>query len=651
MTNNFDGLRVVSFESRRADEMEKLIERYGGLPLVAPSMAETPLSEAGEAIAFARQLITGEFDIVVFLTGVGANSLKDAVATQLPAAQFIEALNKTTVVARGPKAASALRKMGVEPPLVAGEPNTSRALLTAMDGKQSLEGKRIAIQEYGAPNKELLKSLQQRGANVTPVPTYRWTLPDDLTPLRTAIQEIVNGRVDISLFTSAPQIRNLLQVANEMGLEEKLRNAFRRIVIASIGPACSDAIHECGLAVDHEPDTTRMGNLVGDAARLSAFLLRRKRTAVENGVDTNHWQRVDMRWPGDQSRPIRDPSPDARRSTFLKACRGEATDYTPIWLMRQAGRFQRAYRQLRSKVSFLELCKTPELSAEVTLMAVETLAVDAAIIFADILLILEPIGVDISFDKGEGPRIGNPVRNAREIDRLRDLNPGSLQFVYDAVQMTRRALAPEVALIGFAGAPFTVASYAVEGGGSRNYQNTKSLIYRDPGAWHALMERLVSATTAYLNRQIDAGADALQLFDSWVGCLSPEDYREFVLPHMRTLIGGINDSTPVIHFGTGNPALLPLQKEAGGNVIGLDWRVDLAQEWEKLGYDLGVQGNLDPVALFAPPREIRKRAKSILEKAEGRPGHIFNLGHGILPGTPVDHVLELVDAVHELSRK
>jgi uroporphyrinogen decarboxylase len=317
--------------------------------------------------------------------------------------------------------------------------------------------------------------------------------------------------------------------------------------------------------------------------------------------------------------------------------------------MRQAGRFMREYRELRSKVSFLELCKTPELAAEVTLSAVDRLGVDAAIIFSDILLIIEPLGIDLEFSKGEGPRIPRPVRSGKAIERLLEFDPESLRFVYDAVGITRRALDPEKALIGFAGAPFTIASYVIEGGGSRYYENTKGLMYKDPEAWHTLMEKLAGAIGKYVNMQIASGADAVQLFDSWVGCLSTDDYREYVLPHMKKLIRSITKGIPVINFGTGTAAILEMMKESGSTVIGLDWRVDLASAWKRVGYDVAVQGNLDPVALFAPHAEIRKRVKIILDKASGRPGHIFNLGHGILPRTPVDSVFALVDAVHEYS--
>jgi uroporphyrinogen decarboxylase len=644
MANGFNGLRVLAFESRRAKEIEKLIAYNGGIPRVAPSMREVPLSESEEALRFAEGLFEGRFDVVILLTGVGTRTLADIVATRHPRERFIEALGRATIVARGPKPVAALREMGLKPHVIVPEPNTWRDILATIDSELPLENKSVAVQEYGVSNPDLLEGLRRRGAAVTPVPVYRWALPEDTTPLQNAIRSIVEGDVDISLFTSSQQVNHLIQVASREGLEEKMREGFKRIVIGSIGPTTTETLRENGLSADYEPNSPKMGNLVREMARRGEALLRKKRIAYENGVDTNRWRRVDMIWVKDTH--LR---PTARDSVFMKACRQEPTDYTPIWLMRQAGRFLREYRELRARVPFLELCKTPELAAEVTLSAVDRLAVDAAIIFADILLILEPLGVELEFSKGDGPRIKKPVRSARAIDTLREFEPEAMRFVYDAVRITRRALDPSIALIGFAGAPFTVASYVIEGGGSRNYENTKGLMYRDPGMWHALMERLTRATASYINGQIASGADAVQVFDSWVGCLSPDDYREFVMPHMQGLFQGIKPGVPVIHFGTGTAALLELMKEAGGSVIGLDWRVDLGEAWAQLGYGVAIQGNLDPVVLYAPPSEIRRRATSILEKAGVRPGHIFNLGHGVLPGTPPDHVIALVDAVHEHS--
>jgi uroporphyrinogen decarboxylase len=338
-------------------------------------------------------------------------------------------------------------------------------------------------------------------------------------------------------------------------------------------------------------------------------------------------------------------------SPFMRACRRESVPYTPIWLMRQAGRYMREYREVRARTSFLELCKRPELAAEVTVTAVKRLKVDAAIIFADILLITEPMGLDLEFARGEGPVIHNPIRAPRDVDRLREVESvEALSYVFEAIRLTRRALADDVPLIGFAGAPFTLASYIVEGGASKNYVHTKRLMYGAGGAWHAMMSLIARALGSYLNAQVAAGAQAVQLFDSWVGCLSPEDYREYVLPHTRSVIEAVTAGTPVIHFGTGTAALLELMREAGGDVIGLDWRVSLDQAWERLG-DVAVMGNFDPVALFADVSVVRAQARRILDRARGRPGHIFNLGHGILPETPVDNVIALVDAVHEMSKR
>ena len=345
-------------------------------------------------------------------------------------------------------------------------------------------------------------------------------------------------------------------------------------------------------------------------------------------------------------------SPDALRdSPFLKACRREPTDVTPIWLMRQAGRYMPEYREVRSKVSFLELCKDPGLATEVTVTAAERLGVDAAILFADILLILEPLGFDLEFAKGEGPVIHDPIREAKDVDRVRRLaDVEALDYVMRAVSSIRAALRPSTPLIGFAGAPFTLACYAIEGGGSRHFERAKAFMYRDPGAWDVLMSILVDATALYLNAQAAAGAQALQLFDSWVGALGPDDYRRFVQPHMRRLFAALDPSVPSIHFGTDTSTLLELQRDAGGSVIGLDWRIDLADGWDRLGPSVAVQGNLDPAVLFAPFGEVERHATRILERAGGRPGHVFNLGHGIMPQTPVENVLRLVELVHERSR-
>jgi uroporphyrinogen decarboxylase len=339
-----------------------------------------------------------------------------------------------------------------------------------------------------------------------------------------------------------------------------------------------------------------------------------------------------------------------KEPTFLRTCYRQPTSYTPVWLMRQAGRYMPEYRALRERVPFLTLCKTPELAAQVTVEAVERLGVDAAIIFADILLILEPMGVGLEFAKGDGPIIHRPVRLGTDVDRLVESNPyETVAFVFEAIRLARAHLPTHIPLIGFSGAPFTVASYMIEGGSSRNYIETKRLMYSDPGVWRALMERLVRIITAYVNAQIAAGAQAVQLFDSWIGCLSPADYRTFILPYMKTLFAGITTGIPIIHFGTDTAGLLELLAEAGGGVIGIDWRIDLDAAWRRVGYDRAIQGNLDPVTLLSTHSEIRRQVRCILDLTEGRPGHIFNVGHGILPQTPVENVVALVEMVHEMS--
>jgi len=343
-------------------------------------------------------------------------------------------------------------------------------------------------------------------------------------------------------------------------------------------------------------------------------------------------------------------SEDTVEPVFLSACRGKPARYTPVWLMRQAGRYQPEYRAIRQKVGFLELCKTPDLAAEVTVMAVQQLGVDAGIIFADILLVLEPMGVPISFGDGEGPQIDRPIDDAAGIDAVvGEIDVSALSFTCEAIKKFRAEL-PRVPLIGFAGAPFTLASYAIEGGGSKNYIKTKTLMYRDEGAFSALMGKLTEATTRFLNAQIEAGAHVVQLFDSWVGALSPGDYRRYVLPHMKKLVAGIKPGVPVITFGTGTGTMLEELAASGAPVVGVDWRLEMGEARKRLP-DRVLQGNLDPVTLFGPVSEIRARVIEILAAMEGAPGHIFNLGHGILPGTPVENVQALVNMVHELSAR
>jgi len=314
--------------------------------------------------------------------------------------------------------------------------------------------------------------------------------------------------------------------------------------------------------------------------------------------------------------------------------------------MRQAGRYLAEYREIRKSHGLLEICRTPELAVEVTLQPVRKFDFDAAILFSDLLVPLEPLGIPFSFAQGEGPRIESPIRSRSDVDRLRKVEPReSLAFTLEAIGLLRREL--EVPLIGFAGAPFTLASYAIEGGPSKTFEKTKALMYEDPETWHLLLSTLASVVRDYLTAQIEAGVAAVQLFDSWVGALSPEDYRKLVLPHSRSILEPLSKlGVPRIHFGTGTAGLLREMREAGGDVIGLDWRIDLDRVWREVGDDVAVQGNLDPLALFAPKDVLLERVDTVLRQAAGRPGHVFNLGHGILPGTPVENVQLLVERVH-----
>jgi uroporphyrinogen decarboxylase len=317
--------------------------------------------------------------------------------------------------------------------------------------------------------------------------------------------------------------------------------------------------------------------------------------------------------------------------------------------MRQAGRYMPEYRALRAKYTLLELCKNPELATEVTLQPVKALGVDAAILFADILLPLEPMGAPFEFAAGEGPVIHEPVRDRAGVDRLRVFEPEEgLGYVLRAIGMLRRELDNKTPLIGFAGAPFTLASYLIEGGKSTNYALTKRMMYGEPETWHALMSKFSEVVRRYLRAQISAGANAVQLFDSWVGALSPLDYEEFILPHVQHILKDVETTgVPVIHFGTGTATLLELQKLGGGSVIGVDWRTPLDQAWQRLGNDVAIQGNLDPLLLGAPRPFLARRVADVLRRAQGKAGHIFNLGHGILPDTSPDAVKYVVDLVHE----
>ncbi|MFN3235490.1 MAG: uroporphyrinogen decarboxylase [Pseudomonadales bacterium] len=338
-------------------------------------------------------------------------------------------------------------------------------------------------------------------------------------------------------------------------------------------------------------------------------------------------------------------------STFLKACRGEPTDFTPVWLNRQAGRYMPEYHAVKGDTPSLDFFKTPHLAAQATCDAQRILGVDAAIMFADLLPILEPMGLDLDYIPGVGPNISNPVRTHADIDNIRmTQSSDSMPYIGEVIRLIRQELPADIPLIGFGGAPFTLASYAIEGKGSRNYVFVKQMMYGDSSAWHGLMTKITNAVIDYMQYQIESGVQAVQLFDSWVGCLSPSDYREYVMPHSQRMLEAISGKVPVIHFGTGNPALCELMAEAGGDVIALDWRTPLVETWDKMGVK-AVQGNLDPIVLCSTVDAVKAQAKRLLDEVNGRPGHIFNLGHGIIPETPVENVKALVDFIHEYTAR
>lgn len=640
----FQGLTVLSFESRFSEVMSTHIKRLGGNPLSAPSMQEIPLDKNPEALVFGEKLLQNEIDMVIFMTGVGAKYLISSLAERYSLEKMIPALQRCTVVARGPKPVKVLKAFGIPVTIAVPEPNTWREIIEVLDQSErgiALDRASVAIQEYGEENPRLIEALKKRGARIIQIPVYRWALPDDLEPLKAAIRQTIEGKVDFALITSAIQIKNVLKVAAQMGVEKEFKKAFAKTVIASIGPTSSEAILEKGFSVDLEPSHSKMGILVSETAQKSAALLKRKRESRPTFQSLQSFQN-NLK----NARDLR------RQSPFIKACFKEKTDYTPVWLMRQAGRYMKEYQEIRSKVGFMQLCKQKELAAEVTLLAANQLKTDAAIIFSDILLLLEPMGLSVEYTQSDGPQIADEISCAQDVMKIPEIEPcQSLAYVLEAIKLTRSHLNPRIPLIGFSGAPFTLASYALESGASKNFLKTKQFMYTEPRSWHLLLEKISRALVKFLNAQVDAGADALQLFDSWVGCLNAEDYRRYVLPHSQYVLSHLPSIVPVIHFGTGTASILKEMSLAGGQVLGLDFRISLKRAWKEIDYQQAVQGNLDPAVLFAEPAVIREKVQSILNEAEGRPGHIFNLGHGILPNTPVEQVIRLVEWVKDLSRR
>ncbi|MEM9588148.1 MAG: uroporphyrinogen decarboxylase, partial [Planctomycetota bacterium] len=470
---------------------------------------------------------------------------------------------------------------------------------------------------------------------------------EDPEPLQQNINELANGNRDVLLLTSAHQIVNMLRMAERLNMVDRLRQGLASTMIASIGPTTSQMLQECDLHVDMEPSHPKMGHLVTEAAQRCGQFSRQRKRRLQAASLSELKPTVAPILESEQRE--RHPSED---SLFMKACRGEPTERTPIWLMRQAGRYMSEYRAVRSNYTFLDLCSDPQACSEIMCTAVEKLKVDVAIIFSDLLPILVPMGFHLEFVAGDGPVIHNPIKDVADVDRVTRLDdPGELGFVYETVAQTRADLPEWMPLIGFSGSPFTLASYAIEGGGSRQYTKTKALMHSDPAAWSALMDKLSHAIVVYLNEQIVAGAQCVQLFDSWAGCLSPSDYDRFVAPWMQQILSGVHPGVPVINFATGNPELLPLLRGDSRTVVGVDWRIDLAEAWKRIGSDKSVQGNMDPAVLLGPREQIRHTVWDLLESVKGRSGHIFNLGHGVLKETKVENAIALVEDVKELSTR
>lgn len=592
------------------------------------SQPEAPFTDQGKIKDFVGELLTGGVDAIVLMTAHGTRALIDVATSTTDRDRFLNALQDCQLVSGSDVVTGVLEEFGLAPAIQASGMVRWRKTLLWLESSLDLSHKRIVV-ESTLQDSGLVAGLESRGVKVRKLKPHgtRIVINDD-----TFLADLVE---DSLLFVASAMAATAL--CNTLVADRLTNLKLNSQIIYTADSETADVLSQNGIEVA----------LVTDPDPFAAA----KQLVANQELLTAKKQNQIMNMSGPNA-----PSDDANApwydSAFMKACRGEPTDVTPVWMMRQAGRYMQEYREVRAKVSFLDLCANPQLCSEVMCTAVSRLGVDAAIIFSDLLPMLVPMGCDLEFVKGDGPVIHNPVRCAADVDRIKPLESNDeLQFVMETVTQTRADLPADMPLIGFSGAPFTLASYMVEGGSSRNYAHAKSLMFGDRGAWDALMQRLSDSIVVYLKGQIDAGAQCVQLFDSWAGCLNVQHYREYVLPYVQQIIAKLPKEVPVINFGTGNPALLPLYADTDASVIGIDWRVRLDEAWETVGHHKAVQGNLDPTILLTDPSTIRKHVKDVLDQAAGRPGHVFNLGHGILPQTPVDNAIALVDAVHELSQK
>lgn len=521
--------------------------------------------------------------------------------------------------------------MEIEPTLEVTKPRSWRDVMVALESELQLANVVIAL-EHGPDIYSLSSGLEARGATVVRVDSLAFDQADPSSSEQDLLDAIEDRQLDAILLPNslcAARFSHLIHHRDR----QAIRDNFSDLIVLAMGGDTAQLLHGRGMSSDV---------IISDELE----------TQLPPTVRVLHGSAISRDQLPELAASTMDPEAAWYNNPFMRAIRMEPNEVTPVWMMRQAGRYMKEYRAVREKVGFLELCRDSQLCSEVMCTAVNKLGVDAAIIFSDLLVILEPMGCDLEFVKGGGPQIHNPIREAKDIDRIKPLESiDSLEYVMETVRQTRLDLPDDMPLIGFAGAPFTLASYMIEGGSSRNYERTKTLMYTDPGAWRELMLRLVDSIILYLEAQAAAGAQCLQLFDSWAGCLGFDDYVQFVHPYVVRIIDRVSRKAPVINFATANPALLPLLADTNANVIGIDWRIRLDEAWSTVGFERAVQGNIDPVVLFSEVPNIRLQVQKILNQAGGRPGHIFNLGHGILPQTPVENAIALVDAVHELSQK
>ncbi len=616
-------------------EILRAIESRNGSALVydfgLSRGASIPVSE------IANQMLTAEIEGVIFVTGVGVREFVKQASRTVERQRFLDSLADMTTIAGSTAAGAALISLGITPTLTVDSAKSWRDILMCLDRQRPVVNQTIALEESAAVL-GLIGGLEARGARVSRVVNFPQSLPGSPQPIIDFFEQIEAGDFHVMLVPTAEIATRYCFLAKHFGRARLTSHLLDNHIVITIGQDPAEILQYSGITVDFATSTVEPGSAIIEIAD-KIQQIKKQKTII----------RTNMSGPNTSSADQNAPWYD---SPFMKACRGEPTDVTPIWMMRQAGRYMSEYREVRAKVSFLDLCANPQLCSEVMCTAVNKLGVDAAIIFSDLLPILVPMGCDLEFVKGDGPVIHNPVRTSKDIDRIKPLeNNDALQFVMDTVTQTRSDLPADMPLIGFAGSPFTLASYMIEGGSSRNYAFSKALMYSDHGAWDQLMQHLSNSISIYLKGQIEAGAQVVQLFDSWAGCLNFEDYRTYALPYVQKIIASLPADVPVINFATGNPALLPLLADTRASVVGIDWRTRLDDAWQTVGFDRAVQGNLDPTILLTNPKEIRARAKVVLDQAAGRPGHIFNLGHGILPQTPVDNAIALVDIVHELSQR